>query len=602
MEKLGKYQIVEKIGTGGFGVVYRATDPFIKRNVAIKTCSAGDTETRERFLREAEICGNLHHRNIVTVYEFGFEDDTPYLVQEYLSGEDLDKKIKRRDFLPMPERILWLLQIARGLAYAHERGIIHRDIKPGNIRILEDGTAKILDFGIAKLAQQQSSLTQAGITLGTAAYLAPEQIRGEPVDPRTDVFSFGVLAFELLAFERPFHAREISAIFYKILNEPPPPLRPLAPDCPAPLIDIVLRCLEKSAARRFSPTDQLATALETLVRRRSHDAHTEPTRGITVPPVTEEPTAIVAPTAKAAIPTAAPAADRSRGAGGLDEVELSYPRGTPRPQSRAMATMAFGGEGHAKRWRNAALAGLGAAVLLALGLLLTRPVAPPSSSNLAATPAPAETPASTLATSPGLVPLPGPAPGVAPVPGEDPAAAREEPPAATPPPTPEPPRLGRLVVGPAWDPAMVLRVGTRRVRLDRTQTLELAAGNHDLTFSLETPSYTLEQALRVQIAAGGTRMVEIPLARPGRLTVQPHLNTRPGSVRLDGQMIGSAPIRGRWLSPGEHLVEVFPAQALGGEPTILHTLVIESGQETILTFDLEGQIETQVRSRPVTEG
>ena len=149
METLDKYQVLEKIGVGGFGVVYKAYDPFIKRAVAIKTCTSEDAEMRERFMSEAEIAGNLHHRNIVTVYDFGFKDGVPYLVQEYLSGEDLDRKIKRREFLSLPEKLLYLVQIVRGLQYAHSRGVVHRDIKPANIRILEDDTAKIMDFGIA---------------------------------------------------------------------------------------------------------------------------------------------------------------------------------------------------------------------------------------------------------------------------------------------------------------------------------------------------------------------------------------------------------------------------------------------------------------------
>src|SRR5690606_22779561 len=192
----------------------------------------------------------------------GFEAGTPYLVQEFLSGEDLDRKIKRNEFVPLPEKILWLVQIARGLEFAHARGIVHRDIKPANIRILDDGTAKILDFGIAKLAHQTSHLTQAGIALGTAAYLAPEQIRGQAVDMRTDVFSFGVLAYELLAFQRPFRAAEISALFYKTLHEDPEPLAPRVADLPIELERVIRKCLEKDPARRFSPTGELVRALE----------------------------------------------------------------------------------------------------------------------------------------------------------------------------------------------------------------------------------------------------------------------------------------------------------------------------------------------------
>ncbi|MDX1630576.1 MAG: serine/threonine-protein kinase, partial [Thermoanaerobaculia bacterium] len=193
-QNIGKFQVVEKIGEGGFGVIFKGRDPHIKRHVAIKSCTSDDPDIRTRFAQEAQIAGNLHHRHIVTVYDFGEEDGVPYLVQEYLSGEDLDRKVKRGDYIPFPEKLLYLVQVARGLEYAHRQGVVHRDIKPANIRILDDGTAKIMDFGIAKLANQDTGLTQTGMTLGTAAYLAPEQIRGESVDARTDVFSYGVMA------------------------------------------------------------------------------------------------------------------------------------------------------------------------------------------------------------------------------------------------------------------------------------------------------------------------------------------------------------------------------------------------------------------------
>jgi len=585
MERLGKYQIVEKIGVGGFGVVYKAYDPFIKRHVAIKTCSAEDKETRERFLREAEICGNLQHRNIVTVFEFGFEDETPYLVQEYLSGEDLDKKIKRRDYLPMPERILWLVQIARGLEFAHSRGIVHRDIKPANIRILDDGTAKILDFGIAKLAQQQSTLTQAGITLGTAAYLAPEQIRGEPVDPRTDVYSFGVLAYELLAFERPFAAKEIPTLFYKVLNEAPPPLEQRAPDCPLDLVAIVSRCLGKSPAGRFAPTGELVSALERIMRRKPSDPFSEPTRAHAAYP--EERTAAVAPTVRTALPAVSP--DEATRAAGISEVEIAYPEGTPRPQSRAMATMAFGG-GRGRRWGTLAAVGLGALALGVVATFLARsgsaPTAPAAQSTGAAPQAPL---APTALPTPAL-PEPTAVPTATPTP------------APTPTPTPPPPRRGVLVLSPGWDPATVVQVAGRRVRLDQEQSLELAPGAYDLVYTLETPSYSLEQGARVELRPGATERVEVPIRRPGRLSVQPHLNTRPGVVRLDGQMVGAAPLRGRWLAPGEHLVEVFPVGAAGGEPPVKVTVTVASGEETVVTFDVDGGQGTQVRSRPATDG
>src|SRR5262245_29771718 len=149
LEKIGKYEVVRKIGQGGFGVVYEGRDPFIKRRVAIKTCSTEDEEIRKRFFREAEIAGNLQHRHVVTVFDLGVPEGVPYLVQEYLPGEDLAHKIKRRDRLDDFTKLSYLAQVAEGLEYAHAQGVVHRDIKPANIRILEDGSVKIMDFGIA---------------------------------------------------------------------------------------------------------------------------------------------------------------------------------------------------------------------------------------------------------------------------------------------------------------------------------------------------------------------------------------------------------------------------------------------------------------------
>src|SRR5687768_4367370 len=144
MNKLGKYDILEKIGSGGYGVVYRGYDPFIKRVVAIKTCSFEDERVRLRFYREAEIAGNLIHPNVTTVYDFGLHEGVPYLVEEYLTGEDLGEVIARRDPLSVSRKLDYLVQVARGLEYAHSQGVVHRDIKPGNIRILDNGRAKIM--------------------------------------------------------------------------------------------------------------------------------------------------------------------------------------------------------------------------------------------------------------------------------------------------------------------------------------------------------------------------------------------------------------------------------------------------------------------------
>ena len=266
LEKIGKYEVSEQIGVGGFGAVYRGRDPFIKRTVAIKTCQVNDEEIKHRFFREAELAGNLHHRNITTIYDFGVENGIPYIVQEFLTGEDLDKKIKRGDPIPMARKIEILMAIADGLGYAHNASIVHRDVKPANVRILDDGTVKVMDFGIAKSLQSESNLTQTGITLGTSAYLAPEQIRGEPIDRRTDVFALGVLSYELLTYRKPFRGEHLSTVLYKILNETPEPIGSLVLDAPPALVAAVTRAMSKAPDDRFPTMEAFRKELQVVFR------------------------------------------------------------------------------------------------------------------------------------------------------------------------------------------------------------------------------------------------------------------------------------------------------------------------------------------------
>ena len=266
LTQVGKYLIEEKVGVGGFGTVYKGRDPFIKRAVAIKTCQSDEEEIKKRFFREAEFAGNLHHRNITTIYDFGVTDDgTPYIVQEFLTGEDLDKLARKKEPLPLARKLAILVDVCEGLGYAHAAGIIHRDIKPSNVRILEDGTVKLMDFGIAKAMVSQSTLTQTGITLGTASYLAPEQIRGEDLDPRTDLFSLGVLAYELTSGAKPFTGDHISTVLYKIMNEHPAPPSTLAPGLPRGLDGIVLRLLEKDRTRRYASCAEVKADLAAVL-------------------------------------------------------------------------------------------------------------------------------------------------------------------------------------------------------------------------------------------------------------------------------------------------------------------------------------------------
>ncbi len=264
---IGRYEVLERIGGGGFGEVFRARDPALKREVAIKTCRFSTPGLAERFEREAEIAARLDHPNITVVHDVGVDADprlgaVPYLVQELLAGEDLNRVIAARRPLQLAQRLDVLVQVARGLAYAHERGVVHRDVKPANVRLLPDGRVKIMDFGIARLAAGGSQGTQTGALLGTVAYMAPEQIEGRTADLRSDVFSFGVLAYELLTYRCPFVAESGAALMYEVLQRDPEPLTAVWPQCPPRLAAIIARCLAKSPAARYASAAALAAELE----------------------------------------------------------------------------------------------------------------------------------------------------------------------------------------------------------------------------------------------------------------------------------------------------------------------------------------------------
>lgn len=276
LPQVGKYETLEQIGTGGFGVVYKARDPHIQRLVAIKLCTSRDEEVRRRFLREAKIAGSLQHASIVTLFDLGFSDHGPYLVQEYLSGEDLEAKIARREPLPQSQRLEILARIAAGLRHAHERGILHRDIKPANVRILDDGRVKILDFGIAKLFGAETQLTKKGTILGTAGYLAPEQISGRSVDERTDAFAFGVLAYELLTYEHPFPGDKIREVLRRVLEEDPEPISKIEPEVPAEVADLVSRCLAKDREVRPAGFGEIEDVLALFVEGTGTGTGTRP--------------------------------------------------------------------------------------------------------------------------------------------------------------------------------------------------------------------------------------------------------------------------------------------------------------------------------------
>jgi serine/threonine protein kinase len=265
---IGKYRIVGRIGAGGFGTVFEAWDPVIKRPVAIKICNA-KRDAHARFLQEAELAGRLHHPNITAVYEFGVEGQTPYIVQEFLGGEDLSALISRREDVDLAEKIKILVGISLGLEYAHRSGVVHRDIKPANVRLLESRVVKIMDFGIAKAMDSPGVVTATGITVGSSCYMAPEQVCGDAIDRRTDVFSFGVLAYELLSYRKAFESENFFRILEMIVKEEAEPLALAAPWLPTPLSDLVARAMKKAPDERFASMNELRSALVALNLTRS---------------------------------------------------------------------------------------------------------------------------------------------------------------------------------------------------------------------------------------------------------------------------------------------------------------------------------------------
>jgi TolB-like protein/Tfp pilus assembly protein PilF len=288
--RLGPYEILAPLGAGGMGEVYRARDTRLGRDVAVKVLPAGvaDPERLKRFEREARATAALSHPNITVVFDVGTHDGVPYLVEELLEGESLRERLMR-GAIPLPEAVGIATQIARGLAAAHEKHIVHRDLKPGNVFLTREGTVKILDFGLAKLvesvpAEEADTLSHVptgttgfGRVLGTTAYMAPEQARGMPVDPRTDIFAFGVVFYEMLAGMRPFRGETATDTVAAILTQEPPPL---PAGVPPGVQRVVTLCLAKLPDQRFSSAHDLALALQAASSQETVPHQTAPGAGI----------------------------------------------------------------------------------------------------------------------------------------------------------------------------------------------------------------------------------------------------------------------------------------------------------------------------------
>jgi serine/threonine-protein kinase len=258
-----RYELLDKIGVGGAAVVYKARDTRLDRIVALKVLReelADDPEFVERFKREARIAAGLSHPNVVGVHDFGEYGQTAFLAMDYVDGETLKQRLQREGRLPPTEAVGVASQVLAGLAAAHARGLVHRDVKPQNVLLTSDGMARLTDFGIAG-GGGVSGLTQAGTTVGTALYMSPEQVRGDPLGPPADVYSAGALLYELLTGQPPFVGRTPVEVSYKHLNDEVVPPSAVAPDVPLELEAVVMRALEKEPSARFASADAMLGAL-----------------------------------------------------------------------------------------------------------------------------------------------------------------------------------------------------------------------------------------------------------------------------------------------------------------------------------------------------
>jgi len=263
----GKFEILAELGQGAMGKVYRAHDPILDRPVALKTVSPElltGKDTLARFRREARAAARLQHPNIVTIFELGEVEGTHYIAMELVEGFDLGEAMTPPDRFPLEQKVRMVVDVCRGLHFAHRMGVVHRDVKPANIRLNSDGTVKILDFGIARLRGGDTSdpnLTQAGMVLGTPSYLSPELLQGAKVDHRADMWAVGVILYEIVSGRRPFEAPTITSLIARIVSAPPPPLDTAALRLPDSLAAAALRALDKDPDRRFPDLDEMAKAL-----------------------------------------------------------------------------------------------------------------------------------------------------------------------------------------------------------------------------------------------------------------------------------------------------------------------------------------------------
>ena len=287
--QLGRYEVLGELGQGAMGVVYKARDPLIDRVVAIKTINLAlaldeKEEFESRFYQEAKAAGRLSHPNIVTIYDVGKNGDVAYIAMEFLEGRELRDIMDDGRLLPIDQVLDIVAQVAQGLAYAHEHDIVHRDVKPSNVMIVRGKHVKITDFGIARMPSSAVQ-TQTGMVLGSPKYMSPEQVMGKPIDQRSDIFSLGVMLYEMLTGQAPFNGDNVNAIMYQTLNAIPSPPNTLNPDVPEMVNFIVAKALAKKVEDRYQNALDLSVDLRACRETLPRSTHTN---DLSKPPATGE--------------------------------------------------------------------------------------------------------------------------------------------------------------------------------------------------------------------------------------------------------------------------------------------------------------------------
>lgn len=264
-KKIGKYEIFSELGKGAMGMVYRARDVRLGRLVALKTMLEGvdkDEELVKRFNIEAQAAAQLNHENIITIYDLGEEENVYYIAMEFLEGEDL-KTVLHRKKLSLPEKLNIILQICSGLEYAHKMGVVHRDVKPANVMVLGTGKIKLMDFGIAHMAS--SEMTRTGMIIGTPDYMSPEQVMGKKIDNRSDIFSTGVIFYEMMSGKKPFTSDSVTSILYKIAHEPIPSFEDMGIEVPIEIETVINKAVEKEPEKRYQTMNEMIKDLKSVI-------------------------------------------------------------------------------------------------------------------------------------------------------------------------------------------------------------------------------------------------------------------------------------------------------------------------------------------------